>query len=222
LLTGKQHQVILITSSMSGEGKSFISLNLAASLAISGKKVVLLELDLRKPRLSSELGLKNEIGFTNFIVSNTELKYLPKPVPDHPNLYIINSGPIPTNPAELIMQDKVKVLFEYLYANYDYIVIDTPPLGLVTDALLVAPFADTCLYVTRQNYTLKQQITLIEDIYRNRRMKGLSVLINDVDGGNGYGYGYGYGYGKGSYYTDEPKPKRFWKRFFSNKGKKTL
>jgi len=219
LLTGKQHQVILITSSMSGEGKSFISLNLANSLAISGKKVVLLELDLRKPRLSGQLGLENEQGFTNYIISNADLKYLPKPVMNQPNLFVINSGPIPPNPAELLLQDKVKLLFEYLYANYDYIVIDTPPVGLVSDALLVSHYADTCLYVTRQNYTFKQQISIIDDLFTGQKMKGLSVLINDVDSGRhqGYGYGYGYGYGDGSYYTNDQVKRSFWRALFSKK-----
>lgn len=217
LLTGKQHQVILVTSSMSGEGKSFVSLNLGASLALSGKKVVLLELDLRKPRLSNELDLANEQGFTNFIISNADLKYLPKLVRNQPNLYVINSGPIPPNPSELLLQDKVKVLFEYLYVNFDYVIIDTPPVGLVTDALLLAQFADTCLYVARQNYTFKEQISIVEDLHTGNKMKGLSVIINDVDGKRGKGYGYGYGYGKGSYYTDEPGRKSIWHRLFLKK-----
>jgi capsular exopolysaccharide synthesis family protein len=212
LLTGKQHQVILITSSMSGEGKSFISLNLASSLALSGKKVVLLELDLRKPRLSSLLGLPNDEGISNFIVSNMDLKYLPKPAPDQHNLFIISSGPIPPNPAELLLQDKMKTLFEYLYANFDFIVIDTPPVGLVSDALLVSHYADACLYVTRQNYTFKQQIGIVNDLFVHRKMKGLSIIVNDVDNTQRrYGYGYRYG-GEGSYYTEEPTKKGFWSK----------
>ncbi len=214
LLTGKQHQVILITSSMSGEGKSFISLNLATSLALSGKKVALLELDLRKPRLSSQLGLPNDQGFTNFMISNTDLKYLPKPAPNHPNLFLINSGPIPPNPAELLLQDKMKDLFEYLYANFDYIVIDTPPVGLVSDALLVSGYADACLYVTRQNYTFKQQIAIVNDIFVNHKMKGLSIVINDTDATKGYGYGYGYAYGRKAYYQEEKTSGRLWSRIF--------
>ena len=217
LLTGKQHQVILVTSSMSGEGKSFISLNLASSLALSGKKVVLLELDLRKPRVSSVLGLSNEQGFSNFMVSNMDLKYLPKPVPQQTNLFVIGSGPIPPNPSELLLQDKIKSMFEYLYANFDFIVIDTPPIGLVSDALLISGYADTCLYVTRQNYTFKQQISIVNDLYIHRKMKGLSIIINDLDISSRYGYGYGYGYRYGGAgYYDDPNPTRAkWNKLFA-------
>jgi capsular exopolysaccharide synthesis family protein len=206
VLAGKKHNVILITSSMSGEGKSFISLNLAGSIALSGKKVVILELDLRKPRLSSHLGLTNEHGFTNYMISNTDLKYLPKPVPDNPNLYVIGSGPIPPNPAELLMQDKIGVMFDYLYSNFDYIIIDSPPVGLVSDALLVEGYADACIYVTREGYTLKQQLNIVNDLAANKKMKGISIIINDVDmkSKGGYGYGYGYAYGQNAYYDGDP------------------
>ena len=214
IMTGKQRQVILVTSSMSGEGKSFFSLNLANTIAISGKKVVLLELDLRKPRLSAQLGLTNEQGVTNYIISNVELKYLPKQVLNQPNLYVINAGPIPPNPAELLMQDRMKALFEYLHANYDYIVIDTPPVGLVTDALLLSKYAGACLYVTRQDYTFKEQISIIEDLHAGNKMKGMAIILNDVEnkGGKRYGYGYGYGAGNTSYYSDEEPIKKIWRK----------
>lgn len=215
MLTGKRHQVILITSSMSGEGKSFVSLNMASSLAISGKKVVLLELDLRKPRLSSELGMPNTQGFTNYIVSNEDLKYLPKPVPGQSGLYLVGSGPIPPNPAELLMQDKVKTLFDYLYDNFDYIVIDTPPIGLVTDALTIASYADVSIYLTRQHFTFKEQIKLIDEINAQRKLKGLSIIINDYEGVKEGKYGYGYGYGNGGYYSDDEEKGR--RRLFKQK-----
>jgi tyrosine-protein kinase Etk/Wzc len=210
MLTSKKHQVILITSSMGGEGKSFISLNLASTLAQSGKKVALLELDLRKPRLSTQLGLTNDQGFTNYIISNTELKFLPKPVPGIANLYIIGSGPIPPNPAELLMQDKIKTLFEYLYNNFDYIVIDSPPVGLVSDALLVSEYVDVCIYVARQDYTFKEQINIANDLLVNQKIKGVSMIINDVTFKGSYNYGYGYGYGHNTYYEqDEKKAKKY-------------
>lgn len=210
MLTSKKHQVILITSSMGGEGKSFISLNLASTLAQSGKKVALLELDLRKPRLSTQLGLTNDQGFTNYIISNTELKFLPKPVPGISNLYIIGSGPIPPNPAELLMQDKIKTLFEYLYNNFDYIVIDSPPVGLVSDALLVSEYVDVCIYVARQDYTFKEQINIANDLLVNQKIKGVSMIINDVTFKGSYNYGYGYGYGHNTYYEkDEKKAKKY-------------
>ncbi len=221
MLTGKAHNVILVTSSISGEGKSFIALNLANSLAISGKKVALMELDLRKPRLSQELDMSNHHGFSNYVASGAELKYLPVPVPDHPDLYLISSGPLPPNPAELLMQDKTRDLFEYLYANFDYIVMDTPPIGLVTDALTLAAYADTCIYVARQNYTSKEQLSIVEDLFAHKKMKGLSIILNDIrkksGAGNGYGYGYGYGYSSGYYSNGTEEKPGLWKRIFLKK-----
>jgi capsular exopolysaccharide synthesis family protein len=222
MTSGRRNQFILITSSMSGEGKTFISTNIAGALAITGKKVALLELDLRKPRVSSDLKLDNDRGFTSFIVSNDDMKYLPKPVPNLPGLYVISSGPVPPNPAEMLMQDKVKTLFDYLGANFDYIVIDTPPIGLVSDALLLAPYADACIYITRVGYTRKPQITLIEELFQQRKMKGLSVVINDMKAnkgtGYGYRYGYGYGYGHGSgYYNDDEGAPKGWQKLFSKR-----
>jgi tyrosine-protein kinase Etk/Wzc len=209
LLAGKPSKIILITSSMSGEGKSFISANLASTLAISGKKVALLELDLRKPKLSAALNLPNDNGFTNYIVSNLELKYLPKPVPDNPNLFVIGSGPIPPNPAELLLHDKVKTMFEYLNDNFDYIVIDSPPVGLVTDALLISKYTDVTLFILRPRYTFRQQLEIVEELSKNRKMHGISILLNQVKANSGrrYGYGYGYGYGYYEYYSGE---KRSW------------
>lgn len=209
MLSTKKHQSILVTSSMGGEGKSFVATNMASSLAMLGKKVALLELDLRKPRLSSVLGMANERGFTNFIVGNEDLKYLPKPVPQCPGLYIVSSGPIPPNPVELLLHDRVQDLFSYLYANFDYVVIDTPPLGLVTDALVIASYADVSLYITRQNFTFKKQVDIIDELYTSRKLNGLCVLFNDARRtGGGYGYGYGYTYGSGGYYSDSEESKK--------------
>ncbi|EOR94073.1 Tyrosine-protein kinase Wzc [Arcticibacter svalbardensis MN12-7] len=196
-------KTILLTSSMSGEGKSFISLNLANVLAISGKKVVVMEMDLRKPNLSSKLNLSNSFGVTNYIISEeTDINDIIVESGVLPNLYIISSGPIPPNPAETILTKRLDDLMEALKAQFDYIIIDAPPVGLVTDAQLLSKYSDLTLYVVRQGYTYKSQLAIIQDLYSNKKMKQISVLINDIklDGGYGYGYGYGgYGYGYGDY-----------------------
>jgi tyrosine-protein kinase Etk/Wzc len=147
ILKGKENQIILFTSSMSGEGKSFISLNLASSLAISGKKVVLMELDLRKPKISKMLGLRGDVGFTNFVISDIPKATILQNSGIHPNLFVISAGIIPPNPAELILQEKVTQLFNDLREEFDFIIVDTAPVGLVTDALLISKYSDANIYV---------------------------------------------------------------------------
>lgn len=203
ILRGKEKQIIMLTSSMSGEGKSFLSLNLAAFLAVSGKKTVIVELDLRKPKIASQLGLDNRIGFSNYMISDMHPSELPVPTEIHPNLFIVCSGPVPPNPAELLLQDKTAAFFAWLKDNFDFIVLDTPPIGLVTDARLIGAYADACLFVVRQNFTLKQQIHIANDLVANEKISNLAILVNDVRisrhsaYGSGYGYGFGYGYGYG-------------------------
>lgn len=191
----KDHQkTVLLTSSMSGEGKSFIALNMAMVMAISGKKVVVMEMDLRKPNLSNKLNIKNDFGFTNYIV-NTELQpeKIIKPSGVHENLFIISSGNIPPNPTEIILNERMDVLMAELKERYDFIIIDAPPIGMVTDAQLLDKYADLTLYVVRQGYTFKDQMEIPQEIYRNKKMKNIAILLNDMEDRTGYGYGYGYG-----------------------------
>ncbi len=223
ILKGKEKQVIMLTSSMSGEGKSFLSLNLAAFLAISGKKTVIVELDLRRPKIAALLNLKNNTGFTNYMISDIALDALPVQTDIHPNLYIVSSGPVPPNPAELLLQEKSAAFFSYLKTNFDFIILDTPPIGLVTDAALIGKFVDACIYVVRQNFTLKQQVHIINDLVINEKIPNIAILVNDVSmsrhniygSGYGYGFGYGYGYGHGyktrsnNYYAENQKKSFF-------------
>jgi len=200
---GSTEKVVLITSSMSGEGKSFIALNLATILAISGKKVLAMEMDLRKPNLSNKLDLKSTAGFTSLIIDDKlEIDSIIQPSGLNDNMFIISSGPLPPNPTELILNPKVSVMMEKLKGRFDYIIIDAPPIGLVTDAQLLSAYSDTALYVVRQGYTDKKQLAIAQDIYSNSRMKKLNIVINDVSADAG-GYGYGYGYGYGSYGNDD-------------------
>lgn len=208
-------KTILLTSSMSGEGKSFVALNIANVLAISGKKVVVMEMDLRKPNLSNKLNISNTLGFTNYIISE-DIKFseIVKKTNVNDNLYIVSSGPIPPNPAETILNSKTENLFAYLADNFDYIIIDAPPIGLVTDAQLLSKYSALTLYLVRQGYTHKEQLNILKDLHKNKKMNKLAILVNDIkiEGGYGYGYGYGYGgsYGYGNYGSDISKPNSKW------------
>jgi tyrosine-protein kinase Etk/Wzc len=193
--------VIMFTSSMSGEGKSFISLNLGNSIALSGKKVVMLELDLRKPKLLKNIGIDSDAGFTNYIIApeGEDIDKYIKPSTFNENFYFISSGTIPPNPAELLMSDRVKTMIDELKEKFDYVIIDTAPVGLVSDALIVEEFADITFYVVRQNYTYKSQLGIVNDLHRTKKAKHLYLIVNDIEikknGITGYGHGYGnYGY----------------------------
>lgn len=208
-LRSSQEKVILITSSMSGEGKSFCAINLGNILALSGKKVCLVELDLRKPGLSSKLGIKQSAGFTNYIISNAvETVDIIKPLAINENLYIISSGPLPPNPAETILNPRTGELLLKLKEQFDYIIIDAPPIGIVTDAQLLANHADICLYLVRQNYTRREQLDIVKNLRHSNKMKQLAVVINDIPPARSYGYAYGYGYGE---YGQEEQKSRYWK-----------
>ncbi|MBX0333237.1 polysaccharide biosynthesis tyrosine autokinase [Pontibacter sp. HSC-14F20] len=203
---GKENKVILITSSMSGEGKTFFSLNLAASLVMTGKKVVVLGFDLRKPKLTQGVNLPNNIGITNYLISDTvKIEDLIQFAPEMPELAIIGSGPIPPNPAELILLPKIGTLIEELKAAFDYIILDSSPVGQVADTLALTPYIDSSLYIVRYNYTHKKQLQIIDDLYRSRKLKHPMIVLNDAKKSNSYGYSYGYGYGYGNYYEEESK-----------------
>jgi capsular exopolysaccharide synthesis family protein len=209
ILSGSQDKVILLTSTMSGEGKSFVAMNLAATLALSGKKVVLMELDLRKPRISDKLRLSNKQGFSTYVIGKTPLETLIQPSGFHENCWVITSGPIPPNPAELLLLDQTKQLFALLRKQFDYVVVDTAPLGLVTDAQLLGYLADATLFLVRQGYTFKQQLQLSKDVYMQKKLPKMNLVINDVKIGKGFGYGYGYQYGYQYGYVSNGHPKTF-------------
>jgi len=182
---------ILVTSSMSGEGKSFCSINLAAILALTGKKVVVMEMDLRKPNLSNKFKLSNNIGYTNYITgSDVPISQIIRPSGLLDNLFIISSGPVPPNPAELLIDPKIDVLMAELERDFDYIIMDAPPVGLVTDAQLLSLYADLTLYVVRQGVTFKNQLNIAEEIYVNEKIKNMAILLNDAKFNADYGYGY--------------------------------
>lgn len=207
--------IIMITSSFSSEGKSFISTNLGGVMALAGKKTVMLEFDIRKPKLFSGMKLSSKQGITNFLVGKTELADLPIRVPGYENLYAISCGPVPPNPSELLLDSRVAELFQWLKENFDVVILDTAPVGMVSDAMTLGKFADATLYIVRQGYTYKKQVSLIDEFYEQNRLPKISIIINDIKLKPGYGYygygryGYGYGYGGGYYEsekgTDTPK-----------------
>lgn len=187
-------KTVMLTSSMSGEGKSFTSINLATVLALSGKKVIVLEMDLRKPTLSHKLKVKNDIGFTNYVITQSVTpQNIIKQSGVNDNLHIITSGNMPPNPSEIIMSDRTDLLMSTLYENYDYIIIDAPPVGLVTDAQLLSKYADLTLYVVRQGFTFKDQLSIAQELYSGQKIKNIAILLNDMKNYGSYGYGYGYG-----------------------------
>lgn len=214
-------KTLMITSSISGEGKTFCSINIATVFALSEKKTVIIGLDLRKPRLADEFGLKNQIGVVNYLIKQNSLAEIINTT-QIPNLDVILSGPIPPNPSELILSDAMGELITELKQHYDYIILDTPPVGLVSDALELAQYADVTLYIVRQNYTKKDMITLLNTRVQRGELANASIILNGYENKAKYGTAYGYGYGYGAYsngYHDEGDKVSFWKEIV-NKFKK--
>jgi tyrosine-protein kinase Etk/Wzc len=194
---GKPNQVVMVTSGKPGEGKTFVSVNLGASLAISGKKVVVLGFDLRDPKLMKVMGITYTYGLSDFIVDPKLLvDDVLVPSKDIPNLSFIGSGPIPPNPGELILSNRVEHLMEYLKEVYDYIIIDTPPIGKVADAFSLSRYVDATLYMVRYNYTNKNELRVINDITQNKKLNQVMIVFNDVKLDKSSGYGYGEKHGK--------------------------
>ncbi len=201
---GKEKQVLMVTSSVPGEGKTFIAANLGVTLSLADKKVVLLGMDLRRPKMKEIVGAGKDIGITNYLVNQKSLDEIIQQHPDHPNFSYIVCGAIPPNPAELILSEKMEKLIEELQKEYDYIVIDTPPIGLVSDALLMRKFVDSIMVVVHYKKTKRQMIRHLEDMYDKGELDKAHIVFNGVNKGRRYGSG-GYYYGKkaGYYLEDE-------------------
>lgn len=194
--------VILVTSTISGEGKSFISANLAISLSLLGKKVVIVGLDIRKPGLNKVFNIpRQEHGITQYLTNTaTNIMDLVQPSDVNGNLFILPGGTVPPNPTELLARDGLDKAINELKKNFDYVILDTAPIGMVTDTLLIGRVADLSVYVCRADYTRKAEFTLINELAENNKLPNLSIVINGLDL-NRRKYGYYYGYGKyGKYY----------------------
>ncbi|RXF69442.1 GumC family protein [Arcticibacter tournemirensis] len=190
-------QVMLFTSSIAGEGKSYIASNISASLAISGKKTIILELDLRKPKITKIFNLKTGGAGLSELLSGSVLKEdVIQPSGVHPNLFVMSSGSIPDNPTELLETERMESLINELRLEFDNILIDSPPLRLVADAMILAKMTDITLYVIRQGHTGKSDLTFIRQVHEEQKLPNINLIFNGIQSGR-YGYGYNYDY---SYY----------------------
>jgi capsular exopolysaccharide synthesis family protein len=230
LLREPDKKVIAISSTVVGEGKTFTAANLAAIIAVTGKKVLLLGLDLRKPRVHRLFSYTGAIGVSTYLIGRSNIEDIVFPS-EVENLYFMPSGPIPPNPAELLGSSKMDELITWARQNYDYVIIDSPPVAIVSDAFLIARFTDANLFVVRYGYSSREVLNLINDIYKHQEIRNLALVINDFSPRRGYGYsysyayslgysyGYGYYYGKGyynkyygsGYYSDDDEPPLSWK-----------
>jgi tyrosine-protein kinase Etk/Wzc len=216
-------KVILITSSIPKEGKSFVAINTAISLSLTGDRVALLECDLRKPKISSAMGIENRVGISNYLIGKAQLKDILQPYQSIKTLYVVPSGPTPPNPAELLGGPAFPELIAGLKQQFDFIIIDSPPVAAVTDAKIMGVFADATLYIVRHNFTNTSFLNLIKDIGQKQTLPNINLVLNGIvnkkilgmsygQGGYSYGYGYGYGYG----YTEDGKRGKFsFKRIFT-------
>ena len=193
------HKKILVTSSISGEGKSFIAANLAVSLAMTGKKVVIVDLDLNNPTIAKILNVTQEEGMTEFLTGEKEPEEIIKRVKAHENLFFISAGKLPETPSELLANGKVKEIIDYLENIFDLVVIDTSPIVLVTDGYLLTGLCDATLYVIRHKYTPKMLIKRIDENNQINPINNPAIIFNGVKMRgffkNNYGYGYDYVYG---------------------------
>lgn len=228
----KENRVYMITSSTSGEGKSFISINMGITMTLAKKRVIILEFDLRKPKIAQYLGIPNDGGISTYLAGMCGLENVIKASGIHENLYVANCGPIPPNPGELLVSDKTRQLFEELREMFDVIIIDTAPIGMVSDALILSQYASINLFIIRQSYTIKDQVRMFDVLHKDGKIQNPAIIFNGVEflkkygygygGSSGYGYGYVYGYQSGGYgYYDDNSSKRkkrnILKRFFTKR-----
>lgn len=197
----KNNSIIYVTSTTKGEGKSFISTNLSHILSTSDKKVLLIGADIRSPKILEYLGLTNyqhtNIGITQYLLNpDMEIDNIIIKKPNNYKFDVIYSGFIAPNPGDLLVNGHFKDIIDYGRANYDYVVVDTAPVALVTDTLLISDYADVTLYVSRANYLDKRMLDIPKSLSEENRLKNMAIIVNDVDFAKGYGYGYGYGYGE--------------------------
>jgi capsular exopolysaccharide synthesis family protein len=199
LAADKERKIITVTSSIGGEGKTFTTMNLAAIFALSGHKTVLIGGDLRKPKLHEDFKVNTSKGLSSYLINKSDLaEVIEKTEID--TLDVIASGPTPPNPAELLDSIKMKDLITDLNKTYDYVIIDTPPIGLVTDGVILMQNADINLYVVRHNYSKAGALNIINNLYQQKQVDNIHIIINDFKHtSSGYGYGYGYGYGSSGY-----------------------
>lgn len=217
------NQTILVTSFISGEGKSFTAINLANSLAATQAKVLLMDIDLRKPKVDEYLNIHAKTGLTDFIIKNIPIRDIISSYQGDTNFDVITAGPVPPNPTELLMRPEMNQLFAYVKSNYDYVIIDSSPIGLVADGFVTNHFADITLFILRYEYSFLNTIEYIEKMRVENKLVNISIIMNGIKESSrlhyeGYGYGYGYHFGTG-YYHDEQKRKGAFMRWLLGKWK---
>ena len=229
ILDVPERKLICITSTTTQEGKTFCSANLALSFALAKKKTILVGLDIRRPQVRKYFSLSTSRGVVTYLSGKeSDLSSLIVPSGMSEYLDLLPAGPTPPNPNELLMNSALGDVFDYLRERYDYIIVDTAPVGMVSDTFLITPYADLNIYVMRAKYSSKKYIEALENLVREDRLRNLYILVNAVDikskvygykrYGYGYGYGYknkygyGYGYGYGEQYN-QPSKKPFWRRW---------
>ncbi len=204
LASGKNTKKILVTSSVSGEGKTFTSLNLASAMALGSKKTIVVGGDLRRPKLASYFGHSDKIGLSTYLIGKVEAEDIIFKS-QHENLYFVPSGVIPPNPAELLQTQKLKDFLQYLEDRFDVVIFDTPPMGLVSETIDLMRLFDINLYVVRQSYTVKDHLVMINDLFNNKQVKNVYGVFNGIIN-SGYHYeGYNYGYGNTYLYSQNNK-----------------
>lgn len=202
LNASKPVNYVIITSSVSGEGKSFLSMNIAKSYSLQGKRVALLEFDLRRPKIHKALNMSDiKIGLTSFLLGKYKVEEMVIPINSKPEekFDLFPSGPIPPNPQELVSNENMKILKAYLDANYDIVIVDTPPFGIVADAQILGRWADLTLIVTRFQQTVREQILEINEWNERGLFKSMGIVFNGVKNSGYFGYKYGYYYYKRKY-----------------------
>ncbi len=224
ILRESDKKVITVTSTISGEGKTFIAANLAIIIAFTGKKVLLLGMDLRKPKINNIFGTKLQNGLSTYLIGKDDFNSIIFNT-SYENLSIAPSGPIPPNPAELIGTARMDEFIADAKKRFDYIVIDTPPIAIVTDTLIANRFTDALLFITRFNYTNREALNLLENLKTTDQNQNIALVVNDFISKHHYGYNYGYSYGfrygykyqykeSNDYYSDEEKPLSFKEKVF--------
>ena len=194
LLNKEDDKVILVTSSVSGEGKSFISTNIASSFALLGKRVALVGMDIRSPKLATMLDLQEMPGVTSYLSRNdVTIDQIAQPCKEVNGLDVFVGGAIPPNPSELLLGDRVKDFFNDLRANYDVIIVDSAPVAMVSDSFALDKYSNATVYVTRANFTQRKHIKFMNRISANKQLKNMCVVLNDTKPSSDNTYGYGYG-----------------------------
>lgn len=202
----KGKQIFMVSSSISGEGKTFTTINLSTVFALSGRKTLIVGADMRRPKIFEDFKCSNNTGLSTYLSGVSNFKEIVQST-EIENLFLISGGPVPPNPSELLLTERMETFIKTALEEFEYVIIDTPPLALVTDAFVISKFVNHTVFVLRQNYSPKEFVRSIDEYYRSGKLKNMSLMLNDIyKSGLGYGYGqgyayqygYGYGYGYGS------------------------